>query len=143
MVNSVRFGTTASQFSSFQDLVSKPQTYRQTPAASTGIYETKKKGKAKKVILGAVATAAVVAGTMLGAKKWSSKLSTAIGQIGNEKIKNFAQSVIDFMAEGGNKLVTLGGKAKTGITNLWDGAKNKFNELRQNAQKAPQTPPTV
>ena len=147
MVNSVRFGTTASQFSSFQDLVSKPQTYRQNPVASTGIYETKKKGKAKKVILGTLTTAAVVAGAMLGAKHWSGWITNKISKIGNETIKKYAQNVANFMAKGGNKLVEWGGKAKTGATSLWEGAKKKLNGLRQNAQQAaqqaPQAQPTV
>lgn len=147
MVNSVRFGTTAGQFSSFQDLVSKPQTYRQSPAASTGLYETKKKGKVKKVIIGTLTTAAVVAGAMLGAKHWSVWITDKIGKIGNETIKRYAQNVADFMAKGGNKLVKWGGEAKTGATNLWNSAQKKFNELRQNAQQAaqqaPQTPPAV
>ena len=135
MVNSVRFGTTAGQFSSFQDLVSKPQTYRQSPSASTGIYETKKKGKAKKVIIGTLATAAVVAGAMLGTRRYSAWLTDKISKIGNAKIKAFAQGATNFMAKGGDKIVQWGGIAKDGATKLWNKAKDALKRAATAVQE--------
>lgn len=122
MVSPVSFRATSA--SNFQDMLKKPQTYTSHPVASTNIEgESKKKGKAGKVVLGLALTAAAVGGGMVAVGKYSDKITSFIEKsIKNEKVAEFAKTATDKMAQWGN---TISAKATQAVAFV----KTKGSEL--------------
>lgn len=104
MVSSIGFRSTTPQVSTFQDMISRPQTYiqKETPAAASSLKDGKnKKGSAGKVIAGLlVGTAAVTAG-LLYAGRHPEKLDGLISKFKDGKLKTNLIKV-------GNKIVEMG-----------------------------------
>ena len=124
MVSSINYGAVSPQYSSFQDLVNRPQTYAEKPAGATGIASTQKKGKAGKIILGTAATAVAVAGGMVAVNKFAPEIKKLLGKIKNEQIKTFLEA-------GTDKVAGWGGSVANNATKVWNWGKTELSKLPQ------------
>lgn len=131
MVSPVSFRATTA--ANFQEMLKRPQTYAEQPAAASTINSgAKKKGGAGKKILGAlIAAGAVAAGLVLGHKKG---IFTS-DKITNETIKKG----LGYLDKAGKSIAEYAGIAKGKIVDGFNWVKGKCAEIIGNLKnKAPQ-----
>lgn len=133
MVSPVSFRATTA--ANFQEMLKRPQTYAEQPAAASTINAgEKKKGGVGKKILGLLVIAAAAAGGMVAVNKNMSKITPLIDKIKNEKIAGWLKT-------GAEKVSGWGEKIGTGLTTAISFVKTKGTELIGNLKnKAPQAP---
>ena len=129
MVSPVSFRATTQ--TSFQDMINRPQTYAEKPAAAANINGTeKKKGGLGKKLLGLLVAAAAVAGGMIAVNKNMSKITPLLEKVKNERIAGWLKT-------GANKVSEWGGKLGGWATNAIDFVQTKGSELLGKLKKAP------
>ena len=130
MVSPVSFRATTQ--TSFQDMINRPQTYAEKPAAAANIHGTeKKKGGLGKKLLGLLVAAAAVAGGMIAVNKNMSKITPLLEKVKNERIAGWLKT-------GANKVSGWGEKIASGATTAIEFIKTKSTEIIGKFKKAPQ-----
>lgn len=136
MVSPVSFRATTA--ANFQEMLRRPQTYAEQPAAASTINAGgKKKGGVGKKILGAlVAAAAVAAGLVLGHNKgWFTNLAK------KEGTADFIKKGLGYLDDAGAAVLKYAGIAKGKIVEGFNWVKGKGAEIIGNLKnKAPQAP---
>lgn len=129
MVSSIGFGTTTPQTTSFQDLINKPQAYKQPVQAATTIYGQKEESKTLKVIKKLAITAGCVGTLLLTAHKMQGKIQGLIEKIGNDNIRTKLTTTT-------NAISNLGGALDGHIKKRYTQGKNIAKEIPSKAQNA-------
>lgn len=133
MVSPVSFR--ANTASSFQEMLKRPQTYAEQPAAASTINdgEKQKSGIGKKLLGVLVAAAAIGGGLVFGHKK---------GIFTNPNIKNETiKKGLGYLDDAGKAVLKYAGVAKDKIIEGFNWAKGKGAEFIGNLKnKAPQAP---
>lgn len=129
MVSSIGFGTTTPQTTSFQDLINKPQAYKQPIQAATTIYGQKEESKALKVIKKLAITTGIVIVGLITTNKMQGKILGLIEKIGNDNIKTKLTTAT-------NAISNLGGAVDGHIKKRYTQGKNIAKEIPSKAQDA-------
>ena len=133
MVSPVSFRATTA--ANFQEMLRRPQTYAEQPAAASTINAGgKKKGGVGKKLLGVlVAAAAIAGGLVFGHKK---------GYFTNNKITNETiKKGLGYLDKAGEAVLKYAGAAKNKVVEGFNWVKGKGAEIIGNLKnKAPQAP---